>query len=204
MGRQGEALPRLTRRATRPGGLRRTERVGQTRDREGTATSRATRTRKKDTETDKTDETEASDDGVPHRFHASVELDPLRVSRDAAKVADEVLQHLAGLAGAETEVTLDISVKVPDGVPEKVVRTVPRTPRHSSSSLTASNGTDMRTVATGLSDGAKTPMASNGHVVPRRSTQRGRVLQPPWWTSHTRSLPRSHAHCMALPMTGGV
>jgi len=35
-----------------------------------------------------------------------------------------VLQHLAGLLHAEVEVTLEIRAKVPDGVPEHVIRTV--------------------------------------------------------------------------------
>ncbi|HEY9609625.1 MAG TPA: hypothetical protein V6C93_09685, partial [Allocoleopsis sp.] len=58
------------------------------------------------------------------RFYGSVELDPLRVTRDTGLVADEVLQHLTSLLGAEVKVTLEISVEVPDGVPEHVVRTV--------------------------------------------------------------------------------
>lgn len=42
----------------------------------------------------------------------------------AGQVSEEVLQHLAGLVGAEVEVELDISVRVPDGIPDRVVRTV--------------------------------------------------------------------------------
>lgn len=60
----------------------------------------------------------------PKRFHATVTLDATRVGRDASKVADEVISHLAGLVGAEVKVTLEIEAEVPAGVPENVVRTV--------------------------------------------------------------------------------
>ena len=35
------------------------------------------------------------------RFHGTVTLDPTRVGRDASRIADEVIAHLAGLVGAE-------------------------------------------------------------------------------------------------------
>lgn len=55
---------------------------------------------------------------------ASVVLNGLRVGRDASRVADEVLAHLAALPGAEVKVTLEIVVEVPGGVGDGVVRTV--------------------------------------------------------------------------------
>jgi predicted AAA+ superfamily ATPase len=61
---------------------------------------------------------------LPRRFHASVSLEPTRLSRDAGRIADEVISHLAGLVGADVNVTLEISANVQTGVPEKVVRTV--------------------------------------------------------------------------------
>jgi hypothetical protein len=60
----------------------------------------------------------------PKRFHGSVPLDPLRIGRDAGRIGEEVVQHLAGLVGAEVEVTLDISARIPGGVPDQIVRTV--------------------------------------------------------------------------------
>jgi len=57
------------------------------------------------------------------RFYGSVKLDPLRPQRDVGQIADEVLQHFTKLLGAEVEITLDIQVRVPDGLPEAVVRT---------------------------------------------------------------------------------
>jgi hypothetical protein len=60
----------------------------------------------------------------PRRFHGSVSLEPTRVGRDAGRIADEVVSHLAGLIGSDVNVTLEISADVPSGVPEKVIRTV--------------------------------------------------------------------------------
>ena len=47
-----------------------------------------------------------------------------RVGRDAARIAEEVIQHLAGLVGAHVHVTLEIEAEIPDGVPDAVIRTV--------------------------------------------------------------------------------
>lgn len=60
----------------------------------------------------------------PKRFHGTVTLDPTRVGRDASKIADEVITHLAGLVGANVRVTLEIQAEIPGGAPENVVRTV--------------------------------------------------------------------------------
>jgi predicted AAA+ superfamily ATPase len=61
---------------------------------------------------------------APHRFHGTVQLDPARVGRDASRIADEVIAHLAGLVGTEVVVTLDVEAKIPSGAPDHVVRTV--------------------------------------------------------------------------------
>ena len=58
------------------------------------------------------------------RFHGTVTLDPTRVGRDAGRVADEVIAHLAGLVGASLKVTLEIEAQIPPGAPENVVRIV--------------------------------------------------------------------------------
>jgi hypothetical protein len=60
----------------------------------------------------------------PRRFHGSVRLDATRLGRDAGRIAEEVVQHLSGLVGANVEVTLEISAKLPDGAPNHIVRTV--------------------------------------------------------------------------------
>jgi len=58
------------------------------------------------------------------RFHGSITLDSTRLGRDAGRVADEVVSHLAGLIGSNVTLTLEIDASVPSGVPEKVVRIV--------------------------------------------------------------------------------
>ena len=61
---------------------------------------------------------------LPRRYYASVTLDTVRLGRDASQVAEEVVAHLAGLARAKVRVTLEIDAEVPDGIPEKLVRTI--------------------------------------------------------------------------------
>lgn len=51
-------------------------------------------------------------------------LDPNRVGRDASRIADEVIAHLAALVGSEVRVTLEIEAEMPSGAPDNVVRTV--------------------------------------------------------------------------------
>ena len=63
-------------------------------------------------------------DPRPTRFHGSVPLAAARAGRDAARIAEEVITHLAGLVGANVRVTLEIEADIPDGAPEHVVRTV--------------------------------------------------------------------------------
>ena len=60
----------------------------------------------------------------PKRFHGTVTLDATRVGRDAGKIADELISHLAGLVGANVTVTLEIEADIPSGAPDSVVRTV--------------------------------------------------------------------------------
>ena len=60
----------------------------------------------------------------PKRFHGTATLDSTRVGRDASRIADEVIAHLAGLLGAEVTVTLEIDANIPAGAPDNVVRTV--------------------------------------------------------------------------------
>ncbi|MGD0658934.1 MAG: Swt1 family HEPN domain-containing protein [Syntrophorhabdales bacterium] len=61
---------------------------------------------------------------VLRRFHGTVQLDATRVGRDASRIADEVIAHLAGQVNAEVTVTLEIEASLPDGASEQIVRTV--------------------------------------------------------------------------------
>lgn len=61
---------------------------------------------------------------VLRRFHGTVRLDPARVGRDAGRIAEEIIAHLAGQPDAKVEVTLEIEVALPHGASEQTVRTV--------------------------------------------------------------------------------
>ena len=63
-------------------------------------------------------------DPQPTRFHGCVSLDAARAGRDAGRIADEVIAHLAGLVGSNVRVTLEIHADLPGGAPDNVVRTV--------------------------------------------------------------------------------
>ncbi len=61
---------------------------------------------------------------APKRYHGTVTLDPTRAGRDAGKIADEVVAHLAGVVGSDVKVTLEIEATIPGGASDHVVRTV--------------------------------------------------------------------------------
>ena len=48
----------------------------------------------------------------------------MRIGRDAGKIAEEVIQHLSGLVGANVEIMLEIHADLPNGASEKTVRDV--------------------------------------------------------------------------------
>ena len=58
------------------------------------------------------------------RFHGSVKVDPLRLGRDASRIAEEVVQHLTGLVGAKVEISLEIRADLADSASDKTVRDV--------------------------------------------------------------------------------
>jgi predicted AAA+ superfamily ATPase len=58
------------------------------------------------------------------RFHGSVRVDPVRLGRDAARVAEEVVQHLTGIVGANVQITIEVQADLPDGAADKLVRDV--------------------------------------------------------------------------------
>jgi hypothetical protein len=58
------------------------------------------------------------------RFHASVQVDPQRLGRDASRIAEEVVQHLTTMLGAEVEIALEIQARLPEGASDKLVRDV--------------------------------------------------------------------------------
>lgn len=60
----------------------------------------------------------------PKRFYGSVKVDATRMSRDAGRLADEIVQHLAKQLMSNVEVRIEISAAAAGGYPENVVRTV--------------------------------------------------------------------------------
>ncbi len=60
----------------------------------------------------------------PKRFHGTAVLDATRVGRDAGRIAEEVIAHLAGLLGTTVTVTIEVEARIPDGASDHVVRTV--------------------------------------------------------------------------------
>jgi hypothetical protein len=60
----------------------------------------------------------------PRRYHGTVALDSARVGRDAGRIADEVITHLAGLVGSSVRITLEIEAEIPAGASDNIVRTV--------------------------------------------------------------------------------
>lgn len=60
----------------------------------------------------------------PRRFYGVVSVDPDRLGRDAGRLAQEVVAHLQGFLGTETEVTIEIRATNADGFPEAIVKIV--------------------------------------------------------------------------------
>lgn len=82
---------------------------------------------------------------MPRRFHGTVARDPARVGRDASRIADGVIAHLAGIVGADVRVTLEIAAEIPPAAPDHVVRTVTEGARYA---FPASLGPEVRGVPT--------------------------------------------------------
>lgn len=61
---------------------------------------------------------------MSRRFHGSAKVDPKRVGRDAAKIAEEIVQHLTNMIGAEVEITLGIQAHISDGASPDLVRII--------------------------------------------------------------------------------
>jgi hypothetical protein len=47
------------------------------------------------------------------RFHATVDLNPTRIARDAGDISEAIIQHLASLVDAKVTVTLEIKQPCP-------------------------------------------------------------------------------------------
>lgn len=61
---------------------------------------------------------------VLRRFFANALLDEHRVGRDAGRIAEEIIQHLTDVVGAQVEIIININARFPDGASDQVIRTV--------------------------------------------------------------------------------
>jgi predicted AAA+ superfamily ATPase len=60
----------------------------------------------------------------PRRFHGSVQIDPMRLGRDASRIAEEVVQHLTGMVGSSVDITIEIQAELGADATDKLVRDV--------------------------------------------------------------------------------
>lgn len=58
------------------------------------------------------------------RFYMSARLDTTRVNRDMNNYVQEIIQHLMAVDGSNVELTLEVNVYAPKGIPASTVRTV--------------------------------------------------------------------------------
>ena len=58
------------------------------------------------------------------RFFMSAKLDNTRVNKNVNDYLTEIIQHLMSVDGADVELTLEVSVNAPGGIPSSTVRTV--------------------------------------------------------------------------------
>jgi hypothetical protein len=66
---------------------------------------------------------------LARRFHGSIGLSAIRISRDAGQIADEVVQHLTKLPGANVEVTIEIQAEIQKPLQKAWSRTVSKNSR---------------------------------------------------------------------------
>ncbi len=63
-------------------------------------------------------------DHLSHHFHMSANVDPLRANKSVSDYVNEIISHLTGLEGAKVELTLEVDVTAPNGIPTDIVRIV--------------------------------------------------------------------------------
>lgn len=56
-------------------------------------------------------------------YYGTVQVNSLRLERDASEVFREVVQHLEGQLGSRVRITPEIEADIPDGASGDVVRT---------------------------------------------------------------------------------
>jgi hypothetical protein len=51
-------------------------------------------------------------------------LDNTRINRDVQRLVEEVISHLTTVDGSQAEISLEVDITVPHGLPSQIVRTV--------------------------------------------------------------------------------
>ena len=54
----------------------------------------------------------------------SAQLDNTRINRDVQRLVEEVISHLTGIDGCTVDVSLEVNVQAPNGLPVPIVRTI--------------------------------------------------------------------------------
>ena len=57
-------------------------------------------------------------------FYMSAVLDNTRINRDVQRYVEEIISHLTSVDGCKVEVSLEVNVQAPEGLPTPIVRTV--------------------------------------------------------------------------------
>jgi len=57
-------------------------------------------------------------------FYMTAQLDNTRINRDVQRLIEEVISHVTNVDGAHAEVSLEVNITTPNGLPPQVVRTV--------------------------------------------------------------------------------
>jgi hypothetical protein len=57
-------------------------------------------------------------------FYLNTRLDNTRINRDVQQLMEEVISHLINIDSAQTEISLEVNVSAPNGLPPQTVRTV--------------------------------------------------------------------------------
>ena len=57
-------------------------------------------------------------------FYMSAQLDTTRINRDVQRLVEEIINHLTSVDGCQVNVSLEVNVEAPEGLPAPIVRTV--------------------------------------------------------------------------------
>jgi hypothetical protein len=57
-------------------------------------------------------------------FHGTKRVSADRLSVEAVSIGEEIVKHLQGLIGADVEISIDISARIPDGIPDDIIKIV--------------------------------------------------------------------------------